>query len=302
MRSNDPYDEPIQYKDDMLSLNVWQVVKTYKHQAWNKRWHYHKEIELLYIQEGAMEIRIQDGLYRLQAGDVLVVGTCQPHVTRKVDENRLAYLVLHFDMKPYLDPTAIVHYRFFAELDRPLGSLNPAIQADLSLKTGLAQSIEAVYEEMQHRPKAYKMAASLHIKLILLKLLRCDPRDAIHEHDPVATAALYTAIDYVQSRLSEKIDMKEISEKVNMNYYYFSRFFKSKMGVPFIEYVNQQKIKKAQQLLLTEDIGMTQIAEKVGIHNMAHFYSLFRRYNHCSPKAYLRRVSPPPAAEREPQS
>lgn len=302
MPGTDAYDEPIKYKDEMLSINVWQVVKTYKHQAWNKRWHYHKEIELLYMQEGSMEIRVQDELYRLHAGNVLVIGSCQPHVTRKVDEHRLAYLVLHFDIRQYLDAAALLHYRFFAELDRPLSVLNPVIHAGPALQAELARSITAIHEEMQAMDKAFKMAASLHVKHILLKLFRSDPRDAIHEHDPMATAALYAAIDYVQSRLSTKIDMKEVSEKVNMNYYYFSKFFKKKMGVSFVEYVNLQKIKKAQQLLLTEDSSMTEIAEKVGIHNMAHFYSLFRRYNQCSPKAYVRRVSPPPSSDREPST
>lgn len=300
MPEGNAYDEPIIYKDEMLSINVWQVVKTYKHQAWNKRWHYHKEIELLYMLEGSMDVRIQDELYRLSEGSVLVIGSCQPHVTRKADEHRLSYLVLHFDIRQYLDAAALLHYRFFAELDRPLSALNPIIHADPALQSELARMILAIHEEMQAMCKGFKMAASLCVKHILLKLFRSDPRDMIHEQDPMATAALYDAIDYVQSRLSAKIDMKEVSEQVNMNYYYFSKFFKKKMGVSFVEYVNLQKIKKAQQLLLTEDSSMTEIAEKVGIHNMAHFYSLFRRYNHCSPKAYVRRVSPPPSPESEP--
>jgi AraC-like DNA-binding protein len=43
-------------------------------------------------------------------------------------------------------------------------------------------------------------------------------------------------------------------------------------------------------MLVTEQQSIVDIAEQVGISNMAHFYELFKRYNQCTPKQYMERM------------
>lgn len=75
-----------------------------------------------------------------------------------------------------------------------------------------------------------------------------------------------------------------------MSYTYFSKFFQKCVGVSFTDYVNRQRIRKAEQLLITKTDIVTDIAVTVGIENMAHFYELFKRYNGCTPKEYVRKL------------
>jgi YesN/AraC family two-component response regulator len=75
-----------------------------------------------------------------------------------------------------------------------------------------------------------------------------------------------------------------------MSYYYFVKFFKRIMGLSFTEYVNFRKIKRAEQLLLTRDMSVTEIGDQIGMANMAHFYKMFKRFNGCSPKEFQRKM------------
>lgn len=66
------------------------------------------------------------------------------------------------------------------------------------------------------------------------------------------------------------------------------------LGISFTDYVNRRKIQKAERLLLTQNMKVTEIAEAVGIENMAHFYELFKRYTGCKPKEYTAKLRPDP--------
>jgi len=292
--NHDAYDEPIRYMNNVLCIHIWQVVKTYTHVNWNPRWHYHKELEFLYMQEGSMEIRVQDQLYRLDPGDVFVVGSMQPHITRKTDENKLAYLVLHFDLQPYFDPALLMHFRYFSEIDRPLCSLNGQIKQKEEMRAELTRTILLLFQELERKSIGYEIAASLQVRQLLLTLLRHDDsfRHAAVPYEQANAPSLRPVLDYVNLRLSEKIQMSEVSAMMNMSYHYFSKYFKKVMGLSFVDYINVQRIRKAERLLLTEDIGITEISERIGIANTAHFYELFKRINRCTPREYMRRLVP----------
>ncbi|MDG0808264.1 helix-turn-helix domain-containing protein [Cohnella rhizosphaerae] len=62
------------------------------------------------------------------------------------------------------------------------------------------------------------------------------------------------------------------------------------MGISFTEYVNFRKIKTAEQLLLTRDLSVSEVGDRIGMPNMAHFYKMFKRFNHCSPKEFQRKM------------
>src|SRR5687767_8989237 len=53
----------------------------------NNRWHYHTELELIYIHKGSGTQFIGDNISRFTAGDVVLVGSNLPHFWRFDDEN-----------------------------------------------------------------------------------------------------------------------------------------------------------------------------------------------------------------------
>ncbi|MDF2670303.1 MAG: hypothetical protein K0R67_2609 [Paenibacillus sp.] len=283
------YDEAILYQNNMLGIKIFEHMKI--KEPLLRKWHYHRELELLCILEGAMEMRIQEQVYPLHAGDVLLIGSSQPHATWSVLSDKVVYVILHFDLHVYSDPFVMLYYRIFHEVDGPLSRYNNLFQGNDDLKKEIGSTILSIYREMDSRRRGYEFAISLHIKHLLLTILRCEQDESRDHYDLPFAYKLHSVFDYVERHLSDKIDMEIISKMTNMSYHYFSKFFKKTIGVSFVEFVNIQRIKKAERLLLTENSNITEIALSVGISNMTHFYDLFKRYNHCSPKEYVRRLS-----------
>ena len=74
---------------------------------------------------------------------------------------------------------------------------------------------------------------------------------------------------------------------------HFSRAFRTSFGCSPLEYVTRRRMERAQGLMLSTDIPLSQIALDCGFADQAHFSRLFRRVVGESPRVWRRaRVDP----------
>lgn len=286
------FQEPIYYQNEHLCMKVWQFVDQRPKQQPGRLWHYHKEVELIVVQEGTLIIRTPDNTYRLSPGDVVIIGSSQLHSGTKPEEEDLVYIVLHVDLQPYFDPAMMMYYRYFSEMVRPLEDLNYMFADNDRAKQEIGRIITEIHSEVMGKAKGYEIAVSMHIKHLLLTLLRFDEQELLQPFELVDASIMRPILEHVDKHLGEKIDMEEVSRIAGMSYTYFSKFFKKCVGLSFTDYVNRQRIRKAEHLLITRTESVSGIASAVGIENMAHFYELFKRYNGCTPKEYAKKLLP----------
>jgi len=94
---------------------------------------------------------------------------------------------------------------------------------------------------------------------------------------------------YVQDRLDQNITLKEISSQLHFNSTYLGQKFKRHMNMTFNEYVLQQRMEKAKQLLQETDMRIYEIAQRVGYSEVDWFYKKFREYVGTSANEYRKR-------------
>ncbi|UVI31057.1 AraC family transcriptional regulator [Paenibacillus spongiae] len=283
----DVYQEPIEYQNPILCVKIWQLVNKGIEYPIDWIWHYHKPVEFIFMERGQLDVHTKDHVYHLKAGDSCVIGSSQLHFSRKIGEEELVYYVLHVEFSAYFDPAMQMYYRMFMEIDQPLDCLNYVLETNEAVKADIGRLFANIYREMHDRPKGYEIATSMHMKDLMLTLLRSDTLGILERQDAGGVQLLLPILAYVDEHLDDKIELQDVSALAHMSYSYFSKFFKKTMGISFTDYVNQKRIKKAELLLLTENWNVAQVAGGVGIVNMAHFYKLFKRYNGCTPKEFI---------------
>ncbi len=106
------FNEKISYENPFLSM---KVIRTQRNQESFGRWHYHKELEILVILEGYMDIHIGDHVYQLSQGDVLFIGSSELHKDRCYEGAGLHYIILQFDVGQYFDPSTLPYLKFFSQ-------------------------------------------------------------------------------------------------------------------------------------------------------------------------------------------
>ncbi|MBE9043399.1 helix-turn-helix transcriptional regulator [Pleurocapsales cyanobacterium LEGE 10410] len=97
---------------------------------------------------------------------------------------------------------------------------------------------------------------------------------------------LLKAIEYINHHLSQSIKLEDLSNHVGISKFHFSRLFKKSMGVTPYQYVMQQRIELAKQLLLKANMSISDVALECGFYSHAHLSKYFRNYAGMTPKAY----------------
>jgi AraC-like DNA-binding protein/mannose-6-phosphate isomerase-like protein (cupin superfamily) len=287
METAESYNELIQYENPLMSLKIFQAQRTHEHLT---RWHYHKEIELLAVVEGRMDVHVDDERLYVDEGGVALVGSSQLHRDRSYAGEKLVYLVLQFDLEQAIDQSAMPYFRFFSETRSPLSRLNQQLRESAETRRSVFEAIRDIYREWSAKQAGYELAVSIAVKRILLTLLRSGAHHGPDTKENADLIRLKPVFDYVETNLCGKIAVEEASRAANISYYYFVKYFKKTLGMSFMDYVNLKKIKKAEKMLLTKAITVAEVGEHIGMPNMAHFYKMFRKFNRCSPNEYRKRM------------
>lgn len=287
--------EDVVYQNPLLFLKIWEIRSDMSEDGTSPNsdlclWHYHKEVEFLAIVNGRLGVQTKHDYVTLGPGDVMVLGSSQLHRTHKAADGELKYVVFQVDLTRHFDQSTLPYLSSFSELTEPLSKLN-YIFDNAAARAQAHALVMDIYTEALHRTRGYELAVSSAIKQLLLLLIRSDNRGILGGMQKDADLLrLRPALDYVDRHLSEKIAVEDVCALLHLSYHYFIKLFKKVIGLSFIDYVNYKRIKTAERLLLTQDISVAEVGERVGIPNMAQFYKLFKRHNACSPKTFKQRM------------
>jgi AraC-like DNA-binding protein len=97
-----------------------------------------------------------------------------------------------------------------------------------------------------------------------------------------------SACRYIEEHLSKKISMKEVAEHIGISYCYLCRLFPKVMGMNMTEYVNREKISRAQTLMASRSLTVEQAGTAVGIDDPKYFTRLFRQYTGMTTSEFKR--------------
>lgn len=94
--------------------------------------------------------------------------------------------------------------------------------------------------------------------------------------------------DYIIDHLDQDLSLSELASLAHLSRHHFSRLFKQATGVSPHQYVIQQRVNRAKQLLLHGELSVAEVAYQVGFANPSHLSRHFRRIMGVSPKQLQR--------------
>ncbi|MEO1593389.1 MAG: AraC family transcriptional regulator [Cyanobacteria bacterium J06632_22] len=100
---------------------------------------------------------------------------------------------------------------------------------------------------------------------------------------------LLQVLDYIDAHLGNEITLADLAQLVGMSQFHFGRLFKQSLGLSPYQYLLQQRVERAKQLLKQTDNPVAEIALECGFNSHSHLGRKFRQLTGITPKAYRNR-------------
>ena len=135
-----------------------------------------------------------------------------------------------------------------------------------------------------------RMATIIHSARLALACLALESGEEVASE--AIAAGLQSVIHYMEQHVSERGNLPKWLKLFGGSRSHFQRQFKRSIGFAPNDYFMRLKIRLACSLLLTSNLRISEIAERVGMSDAYYFSRLFRRVTGSSPRSYLNRVDP----------
>ncbi len=94
------------------------------------------------------------------------------------------------------------------------------------------------------------------------------------------------AVYYIKLHYAEDLALTDVARYANVNPNYLSGAFQKEMGVSLREYITGERMKAAKVLLEQGELRISDVAERVGVHDVKYFSRLFKRAVGMTPGEY----------------
>lgn len=93
-------------------------------------------------------------------------------------------------------------------------------------------------------------------------------------------------IEYLESDCEQTLSISQIAKMCNISESYFRRIFKAYSGQSPVEFRTEARITRAKNYLLSEDLTVSQISDRLGFSDTSYFIETFRRFTGMTPLQY----------------
>lgn len=259
--------------------------------------HWHKEIEIIYVTKGNLNLGINDTPIRMEQGGVQFINGGDVHYFLASPESER--VVIQFDLNLFREVAAYSGTDYslrdiFTEMEYSSSDWPEAVSAKV---IGL---IESIYEEDTQRREGYAYLIKARMFELLTVIMREIPRSRVKRLPKFSEDTLTQSREtlerlerifaYVEQHYREAITLNEVARYMGFSPYYFTKLFKRNTGMTFVAFLNEYRLNKAKWILLNEDLPMSAVAEAAGFGSVKTFHHFFKGATGISPLKYHKTI------------
>ncbi len=245
----------------------------------------HPFYELVFVSSGSLEIVSQTFNGKLLKKQMIIHGPNEYH---------------SFSCDGDSNPTVII-IGFSCDDDRLLRFSNSPLTLGVAEVKKLAEIIKEarnvfappydipLYDMKKRKNSPYGAEQLLGglIEYFLINLIREHTDKSLNLlSDHAERFSVNEIVSYINDNYKEKITLDELAFIFRTNRSTLCKEFKSATGNTIIGFINNKKIEKAKNLILSTELTFTEIAEKLNFESIHYFTRLFKSTTGLSPKAF----------------
>lgn len=251
-------------------------------------WHYHPELELVYVKGGSGRRQIGSHVSYYTDSTLILIGSNLPHCgfTDRLSENKnetVLQMREDFLGSDFFKSPEMVRIRNL--FDRAKGGI--------AFRGETKRIVGAKLEELGKQPEFSRL---IHVLEILHLLSNSDEfrilnaggyslEASVKDNDRISVV-----FNYVKQNYKEEIPLQIIADLASMTIPSFCRYFKKMTSKTFTQFVNEYRLVHASKLLAEKPMTITEVCFESGFNNFSHFSKTFKAFTGHSPSEYRKQL------------
>jgi len=250
----------------------------------NNGWHYHPEIELVYVNGGSGKRQIGSHVSYFRDGDLILIGSNLPHCgfTDKTTGNTSETVI---QMKPDFLGNDFFNIPEMANIQKLLTVCKSGIAFSGRTKRKVGEKMEI----MEHQTDFQQLLSILNVlnelstsqEFNVLNAEGFAMQTEIKDNDRINVV-----FNHVKANFKEDIPLDIIADMVSMTVPSFCRYFKKITNKTFVQFVNEYRLVHASKLLAEQTMNITEVCYESGFNNFSHFNKSFKAFTGQNPSEY----------------
>ena len=250
--------------------------------------HWHTDIELIMPLKAGYTVMIDSREFVLAEGDILLIPPGVIH-SLKAPESGERYIMqvscaLANQMHGFYEE--LRHFYPCLHVRAVTGRLE-----DTCLK--FRQDLHAMYDEYIHRAPFFNYMIATRCTRLLVELARNRKAFSTHESDrryAKSVDGFLRVCDYIHNHCHEKLDVEMLSNVAGYSKSHFVRMFKEFADVSCVDYIQQQRVALAKQLLMDPENSIMDIVARSGFGSVASFNRVFKQLTDVTPTQFRKNL------------
>ena len=255
--------------------------------------HWHDEMEIIYVSEGAVSVSLRNEEYILDEGDIVLVHPQTIHAIKQYRDHSARYfnILFRFSMlesgskdicrekyfQPIYDRELLMPERLTAE--HPLhGELKPLIQ-------------QLLVDPRRQRQSDELMIKSRVFEIMYRILPYCEKADKDSAYEDIVFEKLKRSLRYLEEHFADDLTIGHMAAISNYSASHFSKLFRQLTGDSFTQYLKRFRLETAAERIRTEKAKISEIAMECGFSNLSYFSRAFNERYKMSPSEYRRHAA-----------
>ncbi len=251
--------------------------------------HHHAFYEIDLLLSGDVTYVIEDKIYKLRTGDVLIINPYESHQvfiqTGTVSYERYMLWVSE-ELVCRLSSQRTDLTRCFVDI-RGRKTRNLVRLQDV-YKNYVTDLMEMLYNNCTESAYGADIFPASVICCILVLLNMSLSENNTQEETAYNNELVSQVISYIAQHYDEVLSLSRLSEQFYVSKYHLSRVFSRETGISLCRYVRKKRLSVACQMLM-EGITPQKAAAACGFNDYTSFYRAFRTEYDMSPKEYAQR-------------
>ncbi|KGO86362.1 AraC family transcriptional regulator [Flavobacterium rivuli WB 3.3-2 = DSM 21788] len=237
-------------------------------------WHYHPEVELVFVNGGAGKRQIGSHISYYNDGDLILIGSNLPHCGFTDDTTGNTHETV-IQMKPDFLGEGFMQLPETKNLAGIFERAKRGIAFSPETRKAVGEKLEAMEEMMPFE----RLLGMIHVLNELeqatdYKVLNAEGfalETQVQDNDRINMV-----FNYVKDNFKNPITLDDIAERASMTVPSFCRYFKKMTRKTFVQFVNEYRVVHACKLLAENTMSIADVSYESGFNNFSHFNKSFK--------------------------